>query len=328
MKLRDYFESDFKATTFRLSKSKMYSNEDTNEGVEIVVGLHTDHYSTAQFLSFYVPKCSRTVNLCELLLKKSEDYIASFNGDVSTQFGYSYETSVGPWNSIFARKIYVYVETILSELEFKVLDNLARQLNLHVTFRDTTYALTREFAHEIVKSTPKDKLGGPLKELQYLLSTQDNDEGKYQELLIKYPWIFGLEYKHIERHTHLDDKNIPDFTGVRVRDGFRDIFEIKPPFTKMFKKNGDFNNNFNEAWNQSERYINFVRQDADYLRRRKNLMFSNPKCNLILGLNLSETERDQIRRKEELLNSLITVWTYNDLENYIQSTIATIQKFD
>jgi len=155
-------------------------------------------------------------------------------------------------------------------------------------------------------------LDKPIQQLEFLLNSKDNDESKYQELLIKHPWVFGAKYKKIHRHSKLDDKNIPDFTGIRVKDGCRDIFEIKPPFAKFFCNDGTFSNEFHKVWNQAERYLDFTRQETDYLRKRKGFRFENPKCYVILGFNLSVDEINQIHAKERM-NPAIELLTYNDL---------------
>lgn len=166
-------------------------------------------------------------------------------------------------------------------------------------------------------------LDEPIQQIEKLLSVQDNNEGKYQELLIKYPWVIGAEYKSVSRHTKLDDKNIPDFTGKRVRDNSRDIIEVKPPFTTMFRESGELNSDFNDAWNQTERYLDFAINEKDYLRR-KGLNFDNPKGFLILGYNLSDKEIKQIRVKERM-NPLIRVLTYNDLVVFMKQTVSFIR---
>jgi hypothetical protein len=161
-----------------------------------------------------------------------------------------------------------------------------------------------------------------LRKLKTLLDARDNEEAKYQRLLQDYPWVLGTQYKKIGRHTKLDDKNIPDFTGVRY-DGCRDIFEIKPPFANLFLPDGDFSDAFFRYWNQAERYLNFARTEKDYLYR-KGLRFENPKCYLILGFNLSDEQIIELRRKESMTPS-IQILTYNDLFAYMGSTIAQLQ---
>ena len=136
-----------------------------------------------------------------------------------------------------------------------------------------------------LKEFPESQISNldqPINELEILINSTNNNESKYQELLIKYPWILGAKYNKIQRHSKLDDKNIPDFTGIRVKDGYRDIFEIKPPFIKLFCNDGSFSADFHKAWNQAERYLDFSLQESDYLRR-KGYRFDNPKCYLILG---------------------------------------------
>jgi len=179
---------------------------------------------------------------------------------------------------------------------------------------------------ESLSQLPKKQLSNlqePIEKLKSLLSFQNNDESKYQELLMQYPWVLGITYKFIQRHTQLDDKNIPDFTGIRVHDECRDIIEIKPPFTKMFRENGNFSNGFNEAWNQAERYLDFARQDKDYLAR-KGFKFDNPKCTLILGYDLTANDLAKVRTKERL-NPAISLRTYNDLLVFTKATVSFLE---
>lgn len=181
----------------------------------------------------------------------------------------------------------------------------------------------KESLAQFSKKQPSN-LKEPIERLEFLLLSKDNDESKYQELLSKYPWVLGLSYQSIQRHTKLDDKNIPDFTALRIHDNHHDVIEIKPPFTKMFRDNGEIGNEFNDAWNQAERYLDFVRQDKDYLSR-KGLKFDNPKCYLILGYNLTPEEVALIRTKERL-NPAINLLTYNDLLVFMKATVSFVEK--
>ena len=123
-----------------------------------------------------------------------------------------------------------------------------------------------------------DDLNKPLYKLQNLLDSKETLEGEYQKVLKEYPWILGLKYKSIGRHIRLDDKNIPDFIGAKCWDGYRDIIEIKPPFINLFRQNGEFTAEFSNYWNQVEDYLVFVRENKDYLRNNKGLIFDNPRC--------------------------------------------------
>ena len=164
----------------------------------------------------------------------------------------------------------------------------------------------------------------PLQELNDLLHNRNEDEVKYQEFLEKYPWILGVQYEKIQRHSNFDDKNIPDFTCVRIHDKYRDIIEIKQPFLTIFRKDGEFSSEFNDAWNQAERYLNFAREEKDYLRR-KGLNFDNPKCSLIIGFKLSDEELSKMRTKGRL-NPAIGLLTYDDLVVFAKTTVDFIKK--
>ncbi len=138
-------------------------------------------------------------------------------------------------------------------------------------------------------------------------------------MLQEHPRLLGYNHQEIERHKNLDERYIPDFTGVRFRDNQRDIIEIKQPFITLFRKDGEFSHEFNKAWNKVEEYLNFARRNQDYLQR-KGLSFDNPECYLIIGYQLSRTQLDKIKIKES--NSLaIKVLTYDNLISVAEGII-------
>ena len=117
----------------------------------------------------------------------------------------------------------------------------------------------------------------PTEKLQALLRAKVNDESKYQELLAEAPWALGMQYRKIQRHTALDDENIPDFTAVRSYDGLRDIIEVKLPFMPVVKADGKhFRAEFNESLDQAERYLDFVHANHDYFLERELAAGSRP----------------------------------------------------
>lgn len=164
----------------------------------------------------------------------------------------------------------------------------------------------------------------PISELTELLDDHEEDESHYQEYFKNYPWVLGIKYRHIQSHRRLNDKNIPDFTGVRVSDGFRDIIEIKSPFITVFTMKGELASAFNKAWNQVVRYLNYARENRDTLRREKGLNFDNPRGYIIIGFNISDRQLKKIRNKEKLTPA-IEVLTYNDVLAYTQHTIELVK---
>jgi len=157
-----------------------------------------------------------------------------------------------------------------------------------------------------------DALDSALGELGRMLNDREEDEAKYQSFLTRNAWVLGAQYVKIDSHTVLDDKNIPDFTGVRARDKARDIIEIKQPFLSLFCQDGTFRAEFHRAWQQAEDYVEFVLSGDEYLYKRKGLRFDNPHCFLLLGYGLSDDEIVALRRKQKM-NPRITILTYEDL---------------
>jgi len=151
-----------------------------------------------------------------------------------------------------------------------------------------------------------------LEALHALLSERCEQEAKYQEVLENHPWILGGHYRSVEAHRSLDERNIPDFTAVRSRDGHRDIIEIKQPFAPVFRQDGEFHSHFNDAWNQLGGYLSFAAENADYLAREKGLQFHTPRGWLLVGHELPADVFRRIRQKEGLTPA-ITVMTYDQL---------------
>ncbi len=164
-----------------------------------------------------------------------------------------------------------------------------------------------------------------LSDLEALLAGRCEEEAMYQECLAHYPWLLGGQHTLIERHTALDDRNIPDFTGVRARDGTRDVFEIKQPFLRCFRRDGRFSQDFNLAWEQAERYLTFARQHREYLAHEKNLVFSNPHCFLLIGSDLSEVEIKRLHEREAH-NPSISIVTYEQVLSQGRALLTLVER--
>jgi hypothetical protein len=184
---------------------------------------------------------------------------------------------------------------------------LAEQALLLLGILESGPGIDREEAE-----TQLAKMAAGVAKLEDLLATRCEDEAKYQELLESNPWMFGGGYDQVLRHSNLDDRRIPDFTGRRCYDLAHDVIEIKQPFLTLFRQDDGFAAPFNDAWNQSESYLTFCQRQRAYLREEKGLHFENPRCMLILGQTLTDEQRRAIREKEFLIPS-ITVWTYDEL---------------
>jgi hypothetical protein len=157
-----------------------------------------------------------------------------------------------------------------------------------------------------------DRMAEGVERLRTLLDTECAQEARYQELLQGHPWMLGGIYSAVSRHEALDDRAVPDFTATRCYDSCHDIIELKQPFLELFRQNGDLSNNFNDAWNQAERYLDFAERQHQYLREERDIRIANPRCLLIAGHGLSEERRSTIRRRERRSTS-VQVITYNEL---------------
>lgn len=169
-----------------------------------------------------------------------------------------------------------------------------------------------------------DDLERPIRDLTNLLDAHQANESKYQELIARYPWILGAQYSSVEDHRKFDDENIPDFTGVRARDNYRDILEIKSPFMPILRRDSELTSEINEAWNQVERYLKFARDNRTYLLREKGLIFENPRCFLLAGYQLTSEARKKLGIKQTM-NPAIEILTYDDLKALAVETVDWIR---
>jgi hypothetical protein len=167
-------------------------------------------------------------------------------------------------------------------------------------------------AGELTAKTRLEHMSDGLATLRELLDSKCETESRYQELLHEHPWMLGGIYSSVDRHLAMNDENIPDFTAVRCYDGFRDVIELKHPFMKCVRKKRGFTSDFNDAWNQAERYLSFAERQRAYLADAKDLRFENPACILLVGYQLAESALQQIRSKEGM-NRHVRVLTYDRL---------------
>jgi len=196
-----------------------------------------------------------------------------------------------------------------------------------ITHNDIKF-LPIESANHVARTVPSNlitDLDAPIHQLKDLLAKQIENESEYQSLISKFPWILGAQYLSVHSHKILDDGNIPDFTALRVKDLASDIFEIKQPFLKCFRKNGSLSSEFLSAWQQLLRYIDFAEQESSYLNRQKSIKFNNPKGYLIIGYNLNQKERLEIQRLERQHKN-IQILTYDDLLSYSENTVSWVRK--
>jgi hypothetical protein len=194
--------------------------------------------------------------------------------------------------------------------------------------KDDLTFLTKEDYNQLRKRIiieDVNALEKPFLELKSMLDEKIDDEAKYQEFLHKYPWILSAQHEEIQRHTKLGTEDIPDFTGVRIRDRCRDVFEIKQPFLELFLKDGDFSSDFNKSWNQAQRYLAYAIRNSQHLLSEKKLRFENPRCYLIAGFDLSDDQIQKIRREKEFHTPAIEFITFNQLLTYTEKTISFLK---
>lgn len=203
-----------------------------------------------------------------------------------------------------------------------LIDGKSRSYNISDLLTKQWLALTQPINVQVTPQNIQDMVKG-LYKLQVLINEKSEDESSYQKLLASNAWMFGGIYASIQRHAKFDDKNIPDFTATRAADEFMDIIEVKHPFLKCFTQTG-FSSEFNDSWNQAERYVSFCIRNAAYLRSEKRMAFDQPRCILLMGLELSPEQEAEIRNKN-MVSSSVKFMSYDHLLRQAKHILALFE---
>lgn len=163
-------------------------------------------------------------------------------------------------------------------------------------------------------------------ELLKLINKKEEKERKYQDFFKKYPYCFSLYYEKIESHNKLDDKNIPDFTGIRTKDKFHDIFEIKQPFKNYLNKNNTPNLEYMKDLEQCKDYLKYCENHKQTLREEKNIHIQEPKCFFITTYNLDNFHKNKLKEKYKTDALKIELITYDEIINQINKIIELLEK--
>lgn len=172
-----------------------------------------------------------------------------------------------------------------------------------------------------ITKTKVDEMASGFQLLRQLLTERCRVEARYQQVLLEHPWMLGGIYSRLNRHENLDDKNIPDFTAERISDGTLDVIELKQPFLSLFRSDGKLASDFNQAWNQAERYLAFVRDNRGFLVTQKDLVFDHPRCILLAGHQLTSDQRRELRPKL-IANPAIVLLTYDELVEQARGVLS------
>ena len=133
--LTQYAETSF-GNCMTKFQSFRYSRGD--ESTDVVVRLLMDFQSCSQFIAFYVPSCSFTVDLCHHVIgdfQRAHD----LRDGTAISAGFVGERMTTDAELVFTHRAFLYVEAALSSQERFGLEEQARNLGLSLVIRDYQY---------------------------------------------------------------------------------------------------------------------------------------------------------------------------------------------
>ncbi|QDT20529.1 Shedu anti-phage system protein SduA domain-containing protein [Gimesia chilikensis] len=167
--------------------------------------------------------------------------------------------------------------------------------------------------------------------LTRLVESEDTDEQKYQELLVKNPWMFGSEYSELlDRRKWTRDDNL-DFMLRRTTDNYLEIVEIKTPFTDAlfrYDKSHDSyypSSNLSKVLGQVMRYITEVERKRDSILAQDSFDTLKIRARIFIGRDGGSTQLEALRNFNDHLHG-IEVLTFDQLIRIADRVLKIFQR--
>ncbi|WP_428229955.1 toll/interleukin-1 receptor domain-containing protein [Flavobacterium sp.] len=139
MTIQICFNNDFKSLSLdsviniTLDDKNGYSEKiDINQKVVVP----TD--GATRFLVFYLPKSSFTSIACKELINYYDEAVVKSN-NLECRMGMQGDISIGIHTVVYSKKIYLYTEDEITEGDLKILNGIAIEKGLYLTFRNREY---------------------------------------------------------------------------------------------------------------------------------------------------------------------------------------------
>jgi hypothetical protein len=141
--LRECFDKDF-TNLLRILNQLQVQSVDAKETVTVDCALFLDHAANTDFMSLYIPHCSRAFIVCGHLAGE----VARIRDELKSRVGAHARvpgdiTMDKSSDLAFSGRVFVYYEDELSLQELAALDNVYREKQLSPKFRGQSHAVTR-----------------------------------------------------------------------------------------------------------------------------------------------------------------------------------------
>lgn len=143
MTIRNYFLNDFVAISFDTKLQFQATNKKNEvESVSFDEKVINQNDGSTRFFVFYIPKSNLTALVCKEMILQYDDLIKRAN-QIESIPGSRGDFNIGKHNSIYSKRIYFYTESDVSAGDLEILEKIATDNDLYLTFRNSKYLKTR-----------------------------------------------------------------------------------------------------------------------------------------------------------------------------------------
>ncbi|MBV7332628.1 DUF4263 domain-containing protein [Chloroflexi bacterium TSY] len=162
-------------------------------------------------------------------------------------------------------------------------------------------------------------------EFAVLLESEKRNENSIQAHLTKNPILFGFEYKRVIPKHRLGGEYETDY-ALEKHDGSCDVVELESSNLDLYTKAGNPTSHLVHAEQQILDWFDWIDKNNSYARTSLNGLYS-PSGIIIIGRreNLSDSDKERLRRRNISFNGRIKILTYEDLPERGQDMLSRLR---
>ena len=135
--------NDFVAISFDTKLQFQATNKKNEvESVSFDEKVINQNDGSTRFFVYYIPKSNLTALVCKEMILQYDDLIKRAN-QIESIPGSRGDFNIGKHNSIYSKRIYFYTESDVSVGDLEILEKIAKDKDLYLTFRNSKYLKTR-----------------------------------------------------------------------------------------------------------------------------------------------------------------------------------------
>ncbi|WP_374451276.1 toll/interleukin-1 receptor domain-containing protein [Cloacibacterium normanense] len=143
MTIRNYFLNDFVAISFDNPLQLQITNENNEiQTVSFDEKVVNQNDGSTRFFVYFIPRSNLTALVCKEMILNYKNSIERAE-QIETIPGRQGDLNIGKHRSIYSKRIYFYTESDISSSDLLILEKIAGENDLYLTFRNSKYLKTK-----------------------------------------------------------------------------------------------------------------------------------------------------------------------------------------